>query len=156
MLVQELTTHLFYSLKQFDPEKSDRKSFSTTVVERQVAKLIRFQSAAKRNSRNVQSLNVKVEMDSQTVDMVETLSNREYDARRCTSTRDPVQQLEMSHDMEAVLARLPFDLLELAVQLKQKSLTQIAKETNVPRSTLRKRVAELREIFESENLRLYL
>ena len=56
----------------------------------------------------------------------------------------------------AVLDSLPAELRDLAEQLKRKSLSQIAREMDVPRYRLRCRLQELREKFEAENLRLYL
>ncbi|MEL7499060.1 MAG: hypothetical protein AAFN77_15745 [Planctomycetota bacterium] len=155
-LRQELTIRLMQSLCRFDPKKAHRKTFSTTVVERSVAKILRFQRAEKRNCQRVQSLNVRVRDRDGYVELGEMIGAAEYDARRGRSTPCPNRQVELEHDLKSVIASLPAELRELAELLKDNSLTQIAKQMNVSKRRLRTLISELREVFEENKLRFYL
>ena len=155
-LVQDLTTRLIHSFQHFDSKKAHRKTFATTVVEREVAKILRFQQAEKRDYRRIRSLNVIVSSSDGFAELGATIGTDEYDARRGVATPDRNRQVELEHDVGAVLDSLPAELRELAEQLKSKSLSQIAREMDVPRYRLRCQLQFLREKFEAENLRLYL
>ena len=126
------------------------------MVEREVAKILRFQQAEKRDYRRIRSLNVIVPSSDGLVELGATIGTDEYDARRGAATPDRNRQVDLEHDVQAVLDSLPAELRDLAEQLKRKSLSQIAREMDVPRYRLRCQLQELREKFEAENLRLYL
>jgi len=155
-LQQELTVRLMQSLSRFDPRKAHRKTFSTTVVERSVAKILRFQRAKKRDCRRLQSLNAPVRINGGSVELGDTIGTAEYDARRGRATPCPNRQVELEHDLKAVIASLPAELRELAELLKDQSLVQIARKMNVSKRRLRTLINELREVFEENNLRFYL
>ena len=156
-LEQELAARLIQAFQGFDPQKADRKAFATMVVERSIAKILRFQNAEKRNHRRTQSLNVRVKSATDGwVELAETIGTDEYDARRGCATPDREKQIELQQDVQALLDSLPADLREIAEQLKHKSVAQIARDLDLPRSTLRYRLRELREWFEAENLQFYL
>ena len=155
-LVQDLTTRLIHSFQYFDSKKAHRKAFVTTVVEREVAKILRFQQAEKRDYRRIRSLNVIVSSSDGFAELGATIGTDEYDARRGVATPDRNRQVELEHDVGTLLDSLPQELRELAEQLKSKSLSQIAREMDVSRYKLRCQVQQLREIFEAKNLRLYL
>jgi RNA polymerase sigma-70 factor (ECF subfamily) len=56
----------------------------------------------------------------------------------------------------AVVARLRPELRELCERLRHMTLTEIARETGIPRGTLYERRSELQRIFEDAGLRDYL
>ena len=58
--------------------------------------------------------------------------------------------------LDSVLDRLPPKLRDLAERLKGDSLSQIARDTGVPRTTLYESVRRLRQIFERAGLGKYL
>lgn len=155
-LQQELTIRLMQSLSRFDPKKAHRKTFSTTVVERSVAKILRFQRAEKRNCRHVQSLNARIPSRDGIVELGETIGTAEYDARRGHATPCPNRQVELKSDVHSILANLPADLRELAEHLKTKSLKQAAREMKVSRRRMRILITKLRDVFEENNFRFYL
>ena len=155
-LEQELIAMLLHSLPAFDPTKSHRNVFVTTVVERSVAKILRPKRAEKRDDRCVGSLNVMVNAGGEMRMLASTIGNKEYDARRGVVSRSDEATSELASDIADVICRLPEDLRFLAEQLKEKSLAQIAREIGVPRTTLRERLAELRSRFESADMRFHL
>ena len=155
-LQHDLTIRLIQSLKSFDPKKADRKSFSTMVVERSVAKILRYQRAEKRDCRRVQSLNAPIPCSEGLVELGETIGTAEYDARRGCTTPCPNRQAEVKHDVNAVIAGLTPELRKLAELLKTRSVRQAAQEMNVSRYYLTTLVSELREVFEKNNFQFYL
>ena len=155
-LEQELIAMLLHSLPAFDPAKSHRNVFVTTVVERSVAKILRHKRAEKRDDRCVGSLNVMVNVGGEPRMLASTIGQEEYDARRGRESRSDREISELKCDIADVIRRLPKDLRFLAEQLKEKSLAQIAREIDVPRSTLRVRLAELRNHFEAADMRFHL
>ena len=156
-LEQELTMRLLNSLRSFDPEQSHRNAFVTTIVERNVATIIRDRQAEKRDDRNVSSLNVLCRNgEFGPVELAQLIDQSEVDAQRGRKTRTHEQVVDLGSDVTDILASLPVELRVLAEQLKSKSLVQIARETGVTRASLRKQVDHLREIFERAGMRLHL
>ena len=154
---QELKIKLLERLEFFDRGVSHRNVFATTVIEREVAKLIRYRQADKRDFRRVCSLNVMIPSgDEDPVELGSTISTQEYETRWCRESRSPEALSELRQDITTMLELLPPDLRRLAEQLKEKSLSQVAREMGIPRTTLRERVYEIRARFESAGMRFHL
>ena len=141
-LVQELMLRLLQSLRLFDAAQADRKSFVTAVVERNAAKILRDRRAKKRDGGRIDWLDVLLEaLDEEPTDLA-------IDDRAAG-------QADLAIDVADLLARLPAGLRDLAERLKTQTLSQVAREMGVPRSTLQRRVARLRRHFEEAGLRNY-
>jgi hypothetical protein len=132
-LEQELIARLLHALQSFDPTRAHRNAFVTTVVDRSAARIMRYHQAQKRDHRRL-------------------IEFQRLESRRLQ--RWPSEATELVLDVEEVIARLPQQLRWLAEQLKHKSLTQVARESGIPRTTLGDRVRELRERFEAANVRI--
>jgi RNA polymerase sigma-70 factor (ECF subfamily) len=141
---QELRLRLKESLAQFDPAQAHINAFITTVVERAAISIMRERWARKRDWTGTQSLEVPTERGN--VNALPDPRSGGRDARR----RD------IAIDLEDVLAALPEELRALALQLKERSVRQIAAELNVPRTTLYTLIRRLRHAFEKAGLRNYL
>lgn len=156
-LEQELIARLLNGLQSYDSRQGHRNAFVTTVVERSVATIVRDKRAEKRDHRRVSSLNVMVALsDDSRAELAATIGQPAYDARRGRESRSDTEQSDLSSDIAEVISGLPPDLQHLAEQLKHKSISQIAREMGIPRTTLRDRVLELRERFERADMRLHL
>ena len=59
-------------------------------------------------------------------------------------------------DLDELLQSLPEDLREMCDRLKNDSISQVARELGIPRSTLRDRVCKIRRRFEQSELQKYL
>ena len=59
-------------------------------------------------------------------------------------------------DLAVVLERLPPELRELCRRFKAESVTEISRDTGVPRGTIYESIKKLREIFEDAGLKDYL
>src|SRR5262249_50656524 len=154
---QELVMKLLKHAAAFDPAISDWHAFVATVVERCAANLLRNERAQKRDCRRVCSLSVIIACrDNGTLELGETISQRDYDRRRQRCPKTEEELAELASDIAEVLAKVPAELRELAEQLKSRSLSEIARDRSVPRTTLYRAVRQLRRRFESPGLRRYL
>ncbi|GIW56165.1 MAG: hypothetical protein KatS3mg082_2569 [Nitrospiraceae bacterium] len=142
-LEQEMLLRLLQSLHLFDPDKAHQNVFITTVIERAVAMILRERLAKKRNGAAVQSLDQATDSAGESAEPVDPHRSHE-------------QQVDLATDLAEVLAKLPHDLRALAERLKHQSLSQVARDLGVSRSTLQRQVQRLRECFEDGGLRIYL
>ncbi len=155
---QELRLKLLKHLASYDPQQGCRQAFVTALVERQAANLLRAKRAEKRDHRSVRSLSMVVAEDEEEgpVELADTISQRHLDARLGRATREEHELAELAMDVNDVIAGLPPELGELARRLKTDSLSQIARDLGVPRTTLADRVQKLRRCFEQAGLQHYL
>ncbi|MFO0916601.1 MAG: sigma-70 family RNA polymerase sigma factor [Pirellulales bacterium] len=148
-LERDLFIRVLESLERFDPTKGHRNKFITAVVDRHAANLIRNQRAQKRDHRRVASLNVTVmTAEEGTVELAQTISQRELDARIGVERRSELELLELRLDVAEVISRLSAELADLADRLQTQTVAEIARDTGIPRSTVNHWVARLRERFE--------
>ncbi len=115
---QELRLHLLRRLAKFDPDIAHWNVFVRTVLERRAASLVARRQASIRASSAVDSF---IEFDDRRVDMV--------------------------IDTEAILAKLPSKTRDLCERLKKDSVSEVARQLFLARTTLRDRVERLREHF---------
>ena len=156
-LEQELLTRLLQGLKSFDPDVAHRKSFVTAIVERAVATILRDAEAQKRDHRRISSLQRLVNLtDEGPTELAETIGDREYNGRRCRDPRSDEDLAQLVTDLAEVIDSMPDELCDLAKRMKTQSISAIAREIGVPRTTLNDAVRRLRQRFEQSGLRDYL
>jgi RNA polymerase sigma-70 factor (ECF subfamily) len=156
-LEQELFARVLQSLPSFDPGQAHRNKFITAVVERFVANILRDKQAGKRDYRRACSLNITIYVANEgPVELAETISRRELDARLGRNPRSDEELAQLACDIADVLATLPNDLQDLAERLKSETVSEIARDTGVPRTTLNESVRRLRRRFERAGLKDYL
>jgi RNA polymerase sigma factor (sigma-70 family) len=133
-LEQELLLRLLRSFRHFDPAHgSHRNTFITTVVEREAALILRRRRAKKRMLGSVRSLAGSPRSDG------------DGDAWDLPGVPGPA--LEVAHDIAIILKSLPEDLRDLAERLKHHSIAEIARELQLPASTIQRRRERLRQFF---------
>ena len=156
-LEQELLTRLLQGLRSFDPDVAHRKSFVTAIVERAVATILRDAEAQKRDHRRISSLQRLVNLtDEGPTELAETIGDREYNGRRCRDPRSDEDLAQLVTDLAEVIDSMPGELRDLAKRMKTQSISAIAREIGVPRTTLNDAVRRLRQRFEQAGLRDYL
>lgn len=156
-LEQDIILRLLQSLPSFDADKAHRNVFTTTVVERYVANILRNKRAEKRDHRRVSSLNVTIaSTEDGPTELSETVGQRELDNRRFCHPRSSEELLELAQDVANAVKELPEELQALTERLRSHSIAEIARETGIPRTTLYESIYELRRRFESTGLRDYL
>jgi RNA polymerase sigma-70 factor (ECF subfamily) len=139
-LEQELVLRLLQSLDLFDRQQAHANVFITTVIERAVAMILRERRAKKRNSGVIHSLD-QIE-DGCPIEPADPRPNAE-------------EAYELAYDLADVLADLPEELRNLAERLKAHSVSRVARDFAVPRSTLQRKVRRLRQIFVDAGLQIY-
>ena len=157
-LDQELKLRLIERFPQFDPQKADWKSFVTTVIERQVATMLQARSRLKRSgAETIVSLSEESSDDeglaTELADQV-TLEHAQAVSREFD--RSLHEHAEVEHDLAVVLSQLPPEERHVCELLQQVSLSEAARQLNVPRTTLYATVARLRERFAAHGLRDFL
>jgi len=156
-LEQELTLRVLQSLPSFDPAQAHRNVFTTTVVERFVDNILRHRGAEKRDYRRISSLNVMIDIEDEgSVELGETVSQRELHSRTGRHPRSNEELAQLAHDVADVMATLPNDLRDLVELLEIKTVSEAARAMGVPRTTLNESVRRLRRRFESAGLKDYL
>ncbi|MGE0769299.1 MAG: sigma-70 family RNA polymerase sigma factor [Hyphomicrobiaceae bacterium] len=156
-LEQELFARVLQSLPSFDPGQAHRNKFITAVVERYVANILRDKRAGKRDHRRICSLNITIDVAGEgPIELAETISRRELDARLGGHPRSDEELAQLACDIAEVMGTLPDELRDLAERLRTESVSEIARATGVPRTTLNESVRRLRRRFERAGLKDYL
>ncbi len=156
-LEQEIIQRLLQSLPSFDSGKAHRNVFVTTVVERYVANILRNKQADKRDHRRISSLHTAVDIgEDEPAELAETISQRELDARLGCESHSGQHLADLAQDVADVMATLPDELRHLAERLKTQTVSEIARDTGIPRTTLYASISQLRRRFEKTDLKDFL
>ena len=119
--------------------------------------MIRDKQAAKRDHRRSCSIHSVVGQDEDgPVELADTIGPREANTRLGIVPRSDAALAELGMDLADVMAQLPNDLRELCVRLQHDSISQIARDLGVPRTTVSTAVARLRAYFERAGMRGHL
>lgn len=156
-LQQELTARLLRSLRTFDPLRGTRGAFVATVLNQHGRQVLRQARAQKRGRHHTQSLDIAInQADDAAVSRAAGLCEGQQTAHRQLLPRHAQEHQDLRIDVDSYLKTLPPDLRDLAILLKFKSIAEIARERNLPRTTLNGHVRKLRQRFQQTGLREYL
>ena len=157
-LEQELVLDLLRRLPKYDPERAQLNTFIARVVEHRVASLIEAQKAGIRDYRRCRcSLNDRfADENGRSVERAETLDQEDYLLRTGAQSRPSDELSALTIDVAVVLETLPPELRELCRRLEAETVTEISRDTGVPRGTIYESIKKLREIFEDARLKDYL
>lgn len=144
-IVQELLFDLMRRWPKYDPTRGEPHVFIRRVLWARVSTLIKQKRALKR----------QFDYEAATLD-------EEAEEEVTTSFRTGLPQridqeyADLATDVATVLAKLTAEERELCERLQSQTLSEIARELGVPRSTLADRVEKLRSRFEDAGLQHYL
>jgi RNA polymerase sigma-70 factor (ECF subfamily) len=156
-LEQDMTLHLLECLRRQQQLIDAPEGFFRKVIARHAVTLIRRRKAEKRDHRRLNSLHEKVlDEDGEYVERARTIPEDHTQSRLQTAPRSRLEDVELVHDVAAVLAKLPPDLRDLCERLKDHSVAEVARQLGVPRRTLRDTIGRLRRHFEEAGLGDYL
>jgi RNA polymerase sigma-70 factor (ECF subfamily) len=156
-LEQRLLLRVLQAIRRFDPNHAHLNVFVTTVIERDIANILRDKKAKKRDHRRICSLNVVIaNKDKRSIELGDTIGQREHDTRLGRSVRSGLDLAQFTQDMKEVIADLPPELRNLAEAMKTDSISKIARCKGLPRTTLNYYVQQLRQRFEQAGLKDYL
>src|SRR5262249_7860177 len=154
---QELCYRLLQRLPAFDPQRGDFRAFAASVIKRAVANILRALRAEKRRHQQTASLNVPVGAgDEGSIELTDTIDQPQQDPARGRRLRSAGERAQLGSDVRAVLARLPANLRRVAECLTRGTVSEIARELGVPRTTVSAWVCRLRPYFERAGLHDYL
>jgi RNA polymerase sigma-70 factor (ECF subfamily) len=157
-LKQDLMLDLLRRLPKYDATRAQRNTFITRVVEHRIATIIEARKAGRRDYRlRCCSLNEHLEDDeSGFTERVQTIDEEAYLRRTGRLSRPLAELRDLRLDVREVVERLPPELRELCRRLESDTITEISRDTGVPRGTIYERIKRLRAIFEDAGLREYL
>jgi len=157
-LEQEMFFDLLRRLPKFKPERAQRNTFIARVVEHKVATIIEAQKAGMRDYRLCPcSLNDRFENEEGgSVERIDTINQDDYLQRTGNLSR-PISDLRgLSIDVRSAVEKLPPELRDLCKRLQVESVTEISRDTGIPRGTIYESINKLRTLFEDAGLKDYL
>lgn len=157
-LEQEMVFDLLRRLPKFKPERAQRNTFIARVVEHKVATIIEAQKAGMRDYRLCScSLNDRFENEEGgSVERIDTINQDDYLQRTGKLSR-PISDLRgLSIDVRSAVEKLPPELRDLCKRLQTESVTDISRDTGIPRGTIYESIKKLRTLFEDAGLKDYL
>jgi RNA polymerase sigma-70 factor, ECF subfamily len=147
-IAQDLWLWLIEKLDCFDPERGTIFAFIATIVDRKAASILRHHRAAKRDTCRCRSLSLSIRANDGTyVELASTITEDASDARLGKRTWHPQYRTECELDLTTVLESLSDEDRELCERLMTQSLSEVARDMEVPRSTLQDRINRLRQQF---------
>jgi DNA-directed RNA polymerase specialized sigma24 family protein len=128
------------------------------VVNRVLANLLRDRRAKKRDRRNTASLNTPIRTgDGSRVELAETVGDGAQDVRTGRQPPTAEEASDLALDVAEAQAALPDRLRAVAERLKVgASITRIAADLGVPRTTVQHWIKQIRRRFEQAGLDDYL
>lgn len=145
---QELLLRLLDGLRCYDAALTRHpNAFVTTVVERAFVVILRDRRARKRGVGRLRSIHGLLARADRT-DSADGIPD--------PTSRSDAEWFELTEDVAGVLARLPDDLRALAERLKRQSVSEVARDLQIPRTTLYRDLERLRRHFADAGLRDYL
>lgn len=149
---QDLTEDLLRRLLKYDPRKSDRNVFVTSVVNNRVFLLIRERIAMKRTAVTPPVL-LDEEDPSLAGDPCDAASRRESfdhdDFRQHwgNSAENTDQRRDLALDVAAAVNTLSPALRDICLRLRTSTVTDLATEMGMPRGTLYECIRRIRQAF---------
>lgn len=156
-LEQDMALHLLECLRRQQQPIDAPEGFFRKVIADYAVTLVRRRKAEKRDHHRLSSLHDKVlDEDGEYVERARVIPEDHVQTRLHTASRSRLDEVELVDDVAAVLAKLPPDLRDLCERLKHHSITEVARQLGVPRTTLHDAIRRLRQHFEEAGLRDYL
>lgn len=142
-LEQDIKLHLVRRFAQFDPALAHWNTFVVTVVERYILTFLVMRR--RRRQLRFASLEAfaRADLESDDEGRAMALGEQESDC----GSHDPMLQLDLVLDVQHILARLPERVQHLCRRLMSNSLAEVARQMQVPRTTLRGHILLLRNGF---------
>ena len=157
-LIQGAYAQVTKSLLSFDPSVGHIHAFIATVVQRHLANVIRDQNVGKRKTCGRVSLSKTVRCeDDEHSEMSQLLHDKDQDRRLGRERRLSDEELnDLRMDLGAFMASLPEKYQDILRRRQRQSITEIARDLNIPRSTLNDWMLQIRKLFEDAGFEKYL
>jgi RNA polymerase sigma factor (sigma-70 family) len=152
----ELLAESLRRLPGFDPHRANLHAFANVIADHAAYDYRR--RARQREERRALSLSAPVVgQDGDAEELSALIRRPDLDARLGLATRDPQDAACLADDVATVLGKLPPHLRHLAERRAAgDTVTQVARDLGLPRTTVSDWVGKLRAAFENAGLRDYL
>ena len=157
-LEQEMILDLLQRLPKYNPDRAQRNTFIARVVEHKIATIIEARKAGLRDYRLCNcSLNERLEdVEGGSVERMETIDQEDYLRLTAGLSRSTAELRDLSIDVRQAIEKLPPELRELCRRLGVDTITELSRDTGVPRGTIYESLKKLRAILEVAGLKDYL
>jgi len=157
-LEQEMILDLLQRLPKYNPDRAQRNTFIARVVEHKIATIIEARKAGLRDYRLCNcSLNERLEdEEGGSVERMETIDQEDYLRLTAGLSRSTAELRDLSIDVRQTIEKLPPELRELCRRLGIDTVTELSRDTGVPRGTIYESLKKLRAILEVAGLKDYL
>jgi RNA polymerase sigma-70 factor, ECF subfamily len=157
-LEQEMMLDLLLRCPKYDSNKAQRNTFVAHIVGHKAVSIIKERTVGKRDWRLcTASLNDRrITDDGENTERLESYDMDEYLRQTGQLSRSPSERLELLIELRSIIASLPPELRDLCERLQAMSVSELSRDTGIPRGTLYDRIKELRILFEDQGLRDYL
>jgi len=157
-LEQEMILDLLQRLPKYNPDRAQRNTFIARVVEHKIATIIEARKAGLRDYRLCNcSLNERLEdEEGGSVERMETIDQEDYLRLTAGLSRSTAELRDLSIDVRQAIEKLPPELRELCRRLGVDTITELSRDTGVPRGTIYESLKKLRAILEVAGLKDYL
>jgi RNA polymerase sigma factor (sigma-70 family) len=155
-LQQELMIAYLHAWPSFDPSKGDRRSFIKAAVNNAARNLVVAAEAQKRwTGITLASLATAISDQDDSSTLADAISNEDGLWDSVYLGYDQLS-VDLRHDLDRAISQLPPDLARICLLLKTRTITEIAADTGIPRTTIQDAVKKLRKIMGKAGLRIYL
>src|SRR5262245_53017027 len=154
---QCLYVKLAKRLQTADPDDPKWKALLAIAARRHIVSMIRVREAEKRSHRRTCSINVRMGGPEGSVELAATVTASEIPSHRRGTERPERELVELAMDVNDCIAEIfDIDQREFLERLKTDSIAQIARDMEIPRTTLNSWLLKLRKQFENRSLKEYL
>ena len=157
-LEQEMILDLLQRLPKYNPDRAQRNTFIARVVEHKIATIIEARKAGLRDYRLCNcSLNEHLEDEEcGSVERMETIDQEDYLRLTGKLSRSTAELRDLSIDVRQAIEKLLPELRELCRRLGIDTVTELSRDTGVPRGTIYESLKKLRANLEAAGLKDYL
>jgi RNA polymerase sigma factor (sigma-70 family) len=153
---QDLLLLLVRAMRSHDATIGHQNPFITMVVNRAATNLRAFRTHKLRDDREVSSLNVMVESGGERRELIQCISEDDNRNRIETAKLTEIELVDLRHDMEVAILKLPENWQRLLRLRKDHSLRECSQIMDVPLSTLKYWLTKIAAVFREESLHEYL
>lgn len=149
-LAQQLTLALLEVVEKFDPTVAKWPVFVTTIVERTADKILRRRKSPKsEHSHHVTSLSGFVQdEDGETVALSTQIGDEHREALTGRYRTSEQEVVEIKDGISILYPHLRKETQAICETMSEQSLTEAARDHDIPRTTVRLDLERARELFE--------
>ncbi len=157
-LEQEFWLDLLQRRSSYDSGRSQLNTFTNRIITHRIANMKETQEAAKRDYRLCAgSLDEEIEdEDGDTTSLHESVDANDCFKRAGWSGHSSEDQIGLKLDVDKIISSLPPELRETCERLKIPTVSEISEVMGISRSSVYRKIEQIRKILEAGGIREYL